>query len=343
MNREPFDANSARIRRLLAAAAQIDLAGWRRVRDRFKANERAVHRAREEAAGVFFDMYPVSPIGSPVQVATRAAIAEQRPLIDAAVEKVPEERVSFEQNIKTFRSVAFIAWQALTSVHRTHPELESTPRGRRAAATIVALFEGVLPDDVLQPPPVSAEPGAEAPDDADEPKRIERVAPPRRRRRTPIRPATSAANEAALREIIKDIGRRWKDRASRERLSHAEQVIDALGRIVDGEIQNGGIDQFLINDSGDVAEFAVASLAEIGAADTEAILRRTLTIFPGGKVPADAEARRVHIVEHCEDGWDDALTRAYGASRDHMVAALVKYARAKLPAKGRPARAARKR
>jgi hypothetical protein len=181
------------------------------------------------------------------------------------------------------------------------------------------------------------------PEDADEPKRIERVAPPRRRRRTPIRPATSAANEAALREIVDDIRRRWKDRASWERLSHAEQVIDAIGRIVDGEIQNGGIDQFLINDSGDVAEFAVASLAEIGAADTEAILRRTLTIFPGGKVPADAEARRVHIVEHCEDGWDDALTRAYGASRDHMIAALAKYARAKLPAKGRPARAARKR
>jgi hypothetical protein len=131
--------------------------------------------------------------------------------------------------------------------------------------------------------------------------------------------------------MIADIGRRWKNRESWDRLSHAEQVVDMLGRIMDREIQNGGIDQFLINDSGAVAQLAVAALAEIGATDTSAILARALTIFPSAHVPTDAEERRVHIVEHCEDGWDEALTRAYGKSRDTMIAALMKYARKQLP------------
>jgi hypothetical protein len=146
-----------------------------------------------------------------------------------------------------------------------------------------------------------------------------------------------------LGEIIKDIHRHWKARGSWDRLSHPEQVIYAIATIVDDEIQNGGIDQFLINDSGSMAQFAVASLAEIGATDTQAILARALTIFPGSNVPADVEARRVHIVEHCESGWDEALTSAYGAARDHMIAALVKYARAQMSINAQPTRAARKR
>jgi hypothetical protein len=58
------------------------------------------------------------------------------------------------------------------------------------------------------------------------------------------------------------------------------------------ETNNGSIDQFFFNDSGQLALPALDYLEKIGAEKTASILRRAIGLFPGGRIPIDQEERR---------------------------------------------------
>src|SRR5882724_3395229 len=58
-----------------------------------------------------------------------------------------------------------------------------------------------------------------------------------------------------------------------------------------GEVMNGGIEQFLWNSSGDLAKYAKASLEEIRAERTLALLEEAMALIPGGYCE-DVEERR---------------------------------------------------
>ena len=64
------------------------------------------------------------------------------------------------------------------------------------------------------------------------------------------------------------------------------------------ETNNGGLDQFFFNESGQYAASAHAYLRQIGAAETANILQRAIKLFPDHKVPSKLRDRRELMVDH---------------------------------------------
>ena len=63
------------------------------------------------------------------------------------------------------------------------------------------------------------------------------------------------------------------------------------------EANNGGLHQFFFNDAGKLAPDALRGLEFLGARATAGILRRAMSVFPGGAVPADQEQRREFLCD----------------------------------------------
>lgn len=63
------------------------------------------------------------------------------------------------------------------------------------------------------------------------------------------------------------------------------------------ETNNGGLHQFFFNDAGKLASDALRGLEMVGAPATASILRRALSVFPNGDVPADQTERREFLCE----------------------------------------------
>jgi hypothetical protein len=61
---------------------------------------------------------------------------------------------------------------------------------------------------------------------------------------------------------------------------------------LDGEVHNGGFDQYFFNSAGNVSEAALAGLEEMGAVGAVSLLERAMGVFPGGTPPADRQRRR---------------------------------------------------
>ncbi|MBI5093385.1 MAG: DMP19 family protein [Candidatus Hydrogenedentes bacterium] len=61
---------------------------------------------------------------------------------------------------------------------------------------------------------------------------------------------------------------------------------------LEGEVDNGGFDQYFFNPSGDNSMVALAGLREMGASGAAALLERAVAVFPGGKPPTDTAKRR---------------------------------------------------
>jgi hypothetical protein len=319
-----FAAAHLRVKALIATAAGIDDTGWEVVCERYSAKEGSIKRAREVVGDLLWDLFPTQAGDHEGVDSRRALTLEQNELADAALTRLPNDPPYPGMGRHGIRGVARLALQAAIEVARAGESLESDPKGQSAKKVIDALFKNVLtpaPSSLRErkPRPLPGEPRT--------PPKIDRVKLPRIATAKPLTAAKAAANEEALNGLIKDIKRRWKTRESWLKLGHAEQVVDLLGRILDREIENGGFDQFLVNDSGDVAETAVTYLDEAGATNTAKICRAVFSIFPDGEVPTDQEERQEFIVERCEDGWDEEANEAYQAHRAQMIAALLAYAR----------------
>ena len=67
------------------------------------------------------------------------------------------------------------------------------------------------------------------------------------------------------------------------------------------EVNNGGFDQFFFSDAGQLAGDALRGLEFLGAPSTAGILRRAMSIFPNGVVPADLLARREFLCDSLTD------------------------------------------
>jgi hypothetical protein len=87
----------------------------------------------------------------------------------------------------------------------------------------------------------------------------------------------------------------WDDPRS---APHAMQVVHLVGRL-DFEIANGGVLQWLTNQSGRYTVETIAALDEIGAADCANIVRKIVDFFPGGKLPEDEVERATLVEELC--------------------------------------------
>ncbi len=64
-----------------------------------------------------------------------------------------------------------------------------------------------------------------------------------------------------------------------------------------GEVNNGGFDQYFFNSAGNDAEIALAGLRDIGAFKARELLEQAMAVFPGGKSPADRFKRQEEMVK----------------------------------------------
>jgi hypothetical protein len=68
----------------------------------------------------------------------------------------------------------------------------------------------------------------------------------------------------------------------------AAELIEAL----EGEVNNGGFDQFFYNNAGDNTADTILALEAIGAVRTADIVKRAAAMFPGGMPPKERVARQ---------------------------------------------------
>lgn len=113
-----------------------------------------------------------------------------------------------------------------------------------------------------------------------------------------------------------------------ERLSEPQKVFYFNQRL-EGEINNGGFDQFFFNSSGNFAHETMASLNAIGAHKTAALLKEAIDQFPNAVVPKDQEIRRnllAEMEETCEEAFE-RLDQAFYKYEDNLNALNLEYMR----------------
>jgi hypothetical protein len=88
---------------------------------------------------------------------------------------------------------------------------------------------------------------------------------------------------------------------------------------LDGEVNNGGFDQYFWNSTGNDAEAALAGLKDMGATAAAALLERAMAVFPGGKPPADRERRQEEMKQmesRSKPVWDQCDREYYDCKED---------------------------
>jgi hypothetical protein len=110
------------------------------------------------------------------------------------------------------------------------------------------------------------------------------------------------AKEERERQLHDPYRKLWRELVQRvhyseegfEGLTEAEKQYFAVG-LLDGEVFNGGFDQYFFNNSGSHHKYAILGLEAMGATQAIAILREAKELlFGGDAVPEDtAERRRI--------------------------------------------------
>jgi Domain of unknown function (DUF4375) len=96
-------------------------------------------------------------------------------------------------------------------------------------------------------------------------------------------------------------------------LTEAEKVFIFID-ILEGQIINGGFDQFFFNSSGDYTYEALSAYKVIGANKSVEIINRAIEHFPLLPVPKDNEKRRIilrNLDEQISEYWDKLDTEFY--------------------------------
>jgi hypothetical protein len=85
------------------------------------------------------------------------------------------------------------------------------------------------------------------------------------------------------------------------------------------EVNNGGLDQFFVNSSGDNTQETISALREIGSVRFLGILESATKQFPEARVPKDRD-ERMAVMEQIEDKtgpvWDSLDTEFYKYEED---------------------------
>jgi len=109
-------------------------------------------------------------------------------------------------------------------------------------------------------------------------------------------------------------------------LNPRERAFHMLFFVLDGEVDNGGLEQFFFNSSGDNVEAVLDSLVSVGAERTLAVLRSAVEAFPGSVVPRDIEKRREALASDRSKlpANLDALTKDYYGVRGELYPLLMR-------------------
>ncbi len=126
----------------------------------------------------------------------------------------------------------------------------------------------------------------------------------------------------------------WIDRIFERIESHGFESLTLSERASFGlswlyiETYNGGLHQFFFNDSGRLASDALRGLEMVGAPATASILRRAMSVFPGGVVPREQPDRRkflCHVLAPEQEKLLGELTTEFYQSSEPVADLLNAY------------------
>jgi hypothetical protein len=112
--------------------------------------------------------------------------------------------------------------------------------------------------------------------------------------------------------------------ASFNSLSMRDQILVTIWGL-EGDVNNGGFDQYYFNSSGDLAWFAPTALKTIGARSMASIVEKANAMFGESGPPPDRDERQSALFEITETNeriWDE-LDREFYAYPDDIAALLV--------------------
>ena len=100
-----------------------------------------------------------------------------------------------------------------------------------------------------------------------------------------------------------------------------------LVEALEGEVSNGGFDQYFLNGAGDTARETLQALIAIDANKTAALLEAACAKFPGGMPPAESGTRQEALLVLDPGGLDvfAELDRAFFRYPDDLQVLLAGY------------------
>ena len=122
--------------------------------------------------------------------------------------------------------------------------------------------------------------------------------------------------------IVMEIGTYLNEKSNygeeMEKLNPSQRIL-VIVETLEGEINNGGFDQFYFNSSGDYANETVDALIMLGALNTAEMVRKANAEFPNGIVPKDREKRQDvldSIREKSSENWNRLESIYYGHNKE---------------------------
>jgi Domain of unknown function (DUF4375) len=114
---------------------------------------------------------------------------------------------------------------------------------------------------------------------------------------------------------------------SRDEIILTPENVVLLVNAFEGEVNNGGIDQFFFNSGGDYFSETLSALEIIGATKMADILRKACTRFPEANPPVNLYLRRkvmLDLVSRDAEGFND-LDEDFYKNEDDLCGLLDKY------------------
>jgi len=111
-------------------------------------------------------------------------------------------------------------------------------------------------------------------------------------------------------DIVIEIGQLLSNKSEKDKSfeslnEHEKNVI--FIEMLEGQVNNGGFDQYFFNSSGEYAHETLKALEEINAPKMSEILNKAIMSFPSLPIPKDSEIRREvmeDLREDISDKWD---------------------------------------
>jgi hypothetical protein len=116
-------------------------------------------------------------------------------------------------------------------------------------------------------------------------------------------------------------------------LTEPERVFIFIN-ILEGQVNNGGFDQFFFNSSGEYAHEILFACEKIEAFKTADLVEKAIKHFPTSPVPKDTTIRRQimqNLDEKISEEWDKLDTNFY-KYEDNISDLLIKYLKAHIDA-----------
>jgi len=107
--------------------------------------------------------------------------------------------------------------------------------------------------------------------------------------------------------------------AKKKRKNVKRADVVRLVETFEGEVNNGGFDQFFYNTAGNETTESIQALETIGASKVADILKRAASRFPGGMPPKDRGERQDLLIESVSPdstAFDDLDQEFYAGSED---------------------------